>query len=96
MAVKHGGEPMTMHRELLAIKENGIVCAGSDLWLIYQIKGAIIFIEVCVCVLRTLIILSGCVEKTVLVGGSGLIVHIFCVLHVYTLIFTISHLHLLA
>ncbi len=85
---------MTMHGELLAIKENGTVCAGSDLWLIYQIKGA--FIEVCVCVLRTLIILSGYVEKTVLVGGSGLIVQIFCVLHVYTLIFTISHLHLLA
>ncbi len=87
---------MTIHRELLATKQNGTVCAGSDLWLIYQIKGAIIFIEVCVCALRTLIILSGCVEKTVLVGGSGLIVRIFCVLHAYTLIFTISHLHLLA
>lgn len=36
--------------------------------------GAIIITEVCVyvcvCVLRTLIKLSGCVEKSVLVGGS--------------------------
>lgn len=31
--VKHRGEPMTMHRELSAIKEKSTVCAGSDLWL---------------------------------------------------------------
>lgn len=32
-AVKHLGEPMIMHRELSAIKENGTVCAGRDLWI---------------------------------------------------------------
>lgn len=53
---------------------------------IYGYKGAIIIIEVCVCVLRTLIKLSGCVEKTVLMGGSVRAdsVHFLCIACVYT------------